>query len=127
MVREQQLPPSIFFFGQPTFYMLPNIHKIRNPGRPIMFTCSCPKERISKYHDSLFQLLVKCLSSYLKETKHALLIFDSFNLLPGRLYHLFLLDVCLLYISILHADGLKALKHFLNLTLYLSVTTHNIL
>lgn len=35
------------------FYILPKIHKPRNPGRPIVFTCNCQTELIAMYLDRL--------------------------------------------------------------------------
>ena len=34
-------------------YFLPKIHKVNNPGRPIVSACSCPTELISSYLDSV--------------------------------------------------------------------------
>ena len=40
---------------QSTFYLLPKIHKLDNPGRPILSACSCPTEDIPEY-PSIFSL-----------------------------------------------------------------------
>ena len=100
--------------GKPTFYMLPKIHKPDNPGRPIVSACSCPTEHISAFLDSIFNPLVSTLPSFLKDTNHALSVFSSIELLPDSTYRLFLLDVCSLYTSIPHSDGLLALQFFLD-------------
>ena len=40
------------------FYMLPKIHKVDNPGRPIVSTCNCPTECMSSFTDDVLQLIV---------------------------------------------------------------------
>ena len=44
---------------EPSFYMLPKIHKLDTPGRPIVSACSCPTELVSEFVDSILQPLVK--------------------------------------------------------------------
>ena len=63
------------------FYLLPKIHKPNNPGRPIVSACSCPTENISAYLDEVLAPFVKSLPTYVKDTNHALHIFDS-DLIP---------------------------------------------
>ena len=53
---------------QPTFYLLPQIHKINNPGRPIVSACSCLTEHISEYLDVFLQPLVQSLPTFLKDS-----------------------------------------------------------
>ncbi|BFZ15785.1 hypothetical protein BsWGS_18824 [Bradybaena similaris] len=67
------------------------------------------------------------LPSFIKDTNHALSLFDSTRLLPGQPYHLFLLDVCSLYTSIPHSDGLNALQFFLDRRVCPSVSTSTLL
>ena len=57
---------------QPTFYVLPKIHKEDNPGRPIVSAVSCPTAHISSYLDSIFQPLVQSLPSFIKDSTDAL-------------------------------------------------------
>jgi hypothetical protein len=99
--------------GKPSFYLLPKIHKQDSPGRPIVSACSCPTMHISDFLDSIFQPIVQKLPSYVKDINHALQIFSNFPLNQNSLYHLFVMDVCSLYTSIPHTDGLAALKFFL--------------
>ncbi|GFR71498.1 telomerase reverse transcriptase [Elysia marginata] len=54
------------------------------------------------------------IQTYIKDTNHALNIFSQVLLPTNQPIHLFLLDVTSLYTSIPHADGLTAVKHFLN-------------
>lgn len=100
---------------QPTFYLLPKIHKANTPGRPIVSAVNCPTEHLSQYLDTVFQPIVQSLPSFIKDTTDTLRLLDDFNEAPP--FHpnlLFTMDVCSLYTSIPHADGLKALTFFLN-------------
>ena len=90
------------------FYMLPKIHKPNNPGRPI----SCPTAQIASYLDSIFTPINQQLPTYIKDTSHALRLFKQFKF-NGPNRYLFTMDVKSLYTCIPHADGLKALKFFL--------------
>ena len=99
---------------EPKFYLLPKIHKVNNPGRPIVSACSCPTALISGFLDSVFQPLVAALPTYIKATNHALELFDQFtfpSLSPHRF--LFTMNITSLYTNIPHNEGLVALKHFL--------------
>ena len=44
-----------------SFYMLPKIHKLGNPGRPIVSACNCPTELIVTYLDRITTPLVQSL------------------------------------------------------------------
>ena len=57
--------------------------------------------------------LVKTLPSYIKDTKHALQIFDQIRF-SGSHKFILTMDVKSLYTVIPHCDGLEALKFFLN-------------
>ena len=57
-------------------------------------TCSCPTENISAYLSEVFASVVKSLPTYVKNTNHALQIFDSFRFdttTPGH-HFLFTMD-----------------------------------
>ena len=100
---------------QPHFYLLPKIHKPDNPGRPIVSACSCPTEHLSQYLDFILQPIVQSLPTYLKDTTDTLKMLEDFNHKPPfKPELLFTLDVVSLYTSIPHADGLSALKFFLD-------------
>lgn len=60
------------------FYLLPTIH---NPdlGRPIVSNCTFPTENISSHLDEVMAHLVRSLPTYVKDTNHALHLFDSFR------------------------------------------------
>ena len=97
----------------PVIYFLPKIHKLNNPGRPIVSACGCPTEHISSLLDHVMAPLVRNLPSYIKDTKHALQIFQHLNFQSSNKF-LFTMDVKSLYTVIPHQDGLKALKFFLD-------------
>ena len=113
--------------GKPSFYLLPKIHKDGNPGRPIVSACSCPTEHISEFLDSVFQPIVASLPTYIKDTNHALRTFDSLSINPNVKNYLFLLDVCSLYTSIPHNDGLLAVQYFLDRQPHPNIPTHALL
>jgi hypothetical protein len=92
-----------------TFYLLPKIHKVGNPGRPIISTYNCPTERISSYIDDLLQPLVKRLPTYIKDSTATLRTIQDTTLIKGRPFLLFTMDVKSLYTVISHEDGLKTL------------------
>lgn len=106
--------------------MLTMIHKFGYPVRPIVPACPCPTERLPDFLDNLIQPVVRSLPSCLTGTKHTVTTFDSFNLLPNHLYHIFLLDVCSLYTFSPNADGLRASRHFFDLSKSspISTSTH---
>ena len=96
------------------FYMLPKIHKPRNPGRPIVTACNRPTSNISAYLDSVMAPMVKQLPTYVKDSSHALQILGSFSFTGSHRY-LFTMDIQSLYIAIPNNDGLQALKYHLDL------------
>ena len=100
---------------QPTLYLLPKIHNINNPGRPIVSACSCHTEHISEYLDVVLQPLVQSLPTFLKDSTHVLNLIETINHHQGcQPKYLFTMDATSLYTGIPHADGLTALEHFLN-------------
>ena len=60
-------------------YFKPKIHKLNNPGRPIVSACSCPTELISSYLDKIMVPFVKSLPSHIKDTNHALKIYFHYG------------------------------------------------
>ena len=87
------------------------MHKLNNPGRPIVSACSCPTELISSYLDKIMAPIVRSLPSYVKDSQHALQIFRDFNFL-GEDKLIFTMDITSLYTVIPNCEGLLALKHF---------------
>ncbi|XP_074608682.1 uncharacterized protein LOC141863093 [Acropora palmata] len=121
MIATCALPPSAKNLVLTTphtsrFYLLPMIHNPNNPGRPIVSACSCPTENISAYLDEVLAPFVKSVPTYVKDTNHALHIFDSFRFdtaTPGH-HFLFTMDVKSLYTVIPHDCGLQELAYFLD-------------
>ena len=109
------LRPNCLIVPEPRtsrFYMLPKIHKPLNPGRPIVSACSCPTENISSFLHDIFMPIVEHLSTYVKDTNHALNIFNNFNF-NGSQPKIFTMDISALYTSIPNNDAILAVKHFL--------------
>jgi hypothetical protein len=63
----------------------------------------------------------------LKDTNQALSQFDSIVLQPTSSYKLFTVDVCSLYTSIPHEDGLKAIKFYLQQEPHPTIDTNTLL
>ena len=76
------------------FYILPKIHKVNKPGRPIVSANRHPTEKFSEFVDFHLRLHLKALSSHLKDTADYL---QSFLRGP-------------LYISIPHNYGIEAYR-----------------
>ena len=49
------------------FYMLPKIHKINNPGRPVISSVNSHTEKISAYVDEFFRSITERLPSYIRD------------------------------------------------------------
>ena len=80
------------------------------PETPYLYySCGCPTELISSYLDHVMAPLVRNLPSYIKDTKHALQIFQNIHF-SGTHKFIFTMDVKSLYTVIPHHDGLRALK-----------------
>ena len=115
-IAEGNLPPEAKVLVKDTprcsrFYLLPKIHKVNNPGRPIVSAVNCPTETISAFINDILQPIVNRLPSFCKDTNDALLkikaCHDSYT-------HLFTMDVKSLYTVIPHVEGLSALRYFLD-------------
>jgi hypothetical protein len=90
-------------------YLLPKIHKVNNPGRPIISANGCPTENISKYVDYFLQPLAQKCQSYIRDTGHFL---HNISELPQLPPHSLLItaDVTSLYTNIPHNEGIEAIK-----------------
>jgi hypothetical protein len=64
----------------PCFYMLPKIHKLGNPGRPIVSACGGPTSNLSAFMDEHMKLVVKTIPSYLRDTTDFLSKLAALNL-----------------------------------------------
>ena len=92
-------------------YTLPKIHKINNPGQPIVNRIGSITEKISAYVDENIKHLSKLVPSYIKDTGHFLNIIKDIHIEEKDL--LVTVDVLSLYTNIKHEDGIEALKSWL--------------
>lgn len=118
-IQKENLPASAIhvLIDKPIcsqFYVVPKVHKLGNPGRPIVSACSCPTERVSALVDDILRPLVTCLPSYTRDSSSAIQKIKQHTLIKGEKPILFTMDVKSLYSIIPHDDGLVALKHFLD-------------
>ena len=95
----------------PNFYMLPKIHKIGTPGRPIVNGIGSITEKISAYIDEEIRHLVPRIPSYLKDTTHLINILLGKKLAPTDI--LVTIDVKSLYTNIPHNEGIQALNRMM--------------
>ena len=107
------------------FYILPKIHKQRNPGRPIISSNGHPTERISEFVDYHLKPLVQTLPSFIKDTTHFLRQLQKLGPLPNNAI-LVTLDVSSLYSNIPHNEGIDACRYFLNTRQDKSLPAENI-
>ena len=91
----------------PIFYMLPKIHKINNPGRPVISSVNSHREKISAYVDEFLRPITERLPSYIRDTTDFIQRIKVLGKLPVECY-LVTLDVSSLYtILILMKDLLS--------------------
>ena len=125
-ISKLELPPTTtnLIFDHPRtsrFYLLPEIHKSGNPGRPIVSACNFPTELLATSLDMITKPLVENLLRYVKDTNHMHDIGESFRF-SGTSNYVFAMDITSLYILIPNNDGL--LGHTLNQQTYLAQTTY---
>ena len=89
------------------------VHKANNPGRPIVSACSCPilssSPAVVRFRYATYSTNS---SYYIKDTTHALRIFNDFRF-QSETKFLFTMDAKSLYTVIPNDEGLRTLKHFL--------------
>ena len=74
--------------------MLPKIHKLGNPGRPVVSSCFCPTTLISKYLSEFLKPIV--MTSFVKDTNHPLKMLENFRFQEENAF-LFTMDIKVLY------------------------------
>ena len=92
-------------------YLLPKIHKVGNPGRPIFSACGGLTEKISEFVDSKVRPFVTRLPSYVKDTTDFLNTIQAIHV-PSN-HTLMTIDVLLLYTNIPHNEGLDTCREHL--------------
>ncbi len=119
LIKKKDLPATAKNLIHPcpqtaNFYMLPKIHKLNTPGRPIVSSHSCPTVYIATYLDSILIPLVQKLPTYVQDSPHMLRILKDFHLGgPGDKF-LFTMDIASLYTCLPHDLCMKALQYYLN-------------
>ena len=99
-------------FDPGRMYLLPKVHKLGVPGRPVISGCGSLTENLSDVVDHLIKHLIPSIPSYLRDTFDFLEKIRSIDSLPGDAL-LVTVDVVALYPSIPHDDGIKCLASFL--------------
>ncbi|XP_078502568.1 uncharacterized protein LOC144758683 [Lissotriton helveticus] len=95
-------------------YLLPKLHKdpVTPPGRPIVSSIGSLLENTLRYIDFFLRSFVENVPSYLRDSRDFINKVSNFEWKEG--YLLITLDVCSLYTSIKHEDGIKACRKFLS-------------
>jgi len=104
------------------FYMLPKIHKVGNPGRPIVSSNGAPTENISAFVDYHLRPLVTKLPSYIQDTSDFLRKLQDLPAPPDNTL-LVTLDESSLHTNIPHAEGIDTCKEALDTTILSPVTS----
>ena len=99
----------------PIFYMLPKIHKVDNPGRPVVSSVSSHMERLSAYVDEFLRPIAEKLPSYIQDTTCFIKRIRALGKLPEKCY-LATLDVSSLYTNIDTDEGLTIVEEELGKT-----------
>ena len=70
----------------PIFYMLPKIHKVNNPGRPVISSVNSHTEKISAYVDEFLRPIAERLPSYIRDTTDFIQRMKVLGKLPVECY-----------------------------------------
>ena len=94
----------------PIFYMLPKIHKKKNPppGRPIVSSCDCPTEKISQLTDIVLRPFAQKGKSFIKDTPDFIEKIKDLRLNENE--WLVSMDVTNLYTNIPHHEGIRVVS-----------------
>ena len=97
----------------PLFYILPKIHKIGIPPRPIVSQCNGPTCFISEFLSYVLTPIAEAQPSYIKDTGHFLRNISSLPTLPVESF-LVTADVASLYTNIPHQEGIDSILSKVN-------------
>ena len=106
----------------PRFYLLPQIHKENNPGRPVISSVDCHTRRISSFVDYHLQDSAQLLKSYVRDTTDYINKISTTGELPQEA-NLVTMDVKTLHTNIPNDEGLQALKEAMDKKQHKSVAT----
>lgn len=97
----------------PFIYTLPKIHKSLSapPGRPIISAIGSLFQPAATFIDYFLQPIVKQMTSYIKDTKHLLILLKDLEIPPDSI--LVTMDVTSLYTVIPHEAGVSACREAL--------------
>ena len=96
------------------FYLFPKIHKVDNPERTIVSKINRLTVVISQYLDGIYFPLVTKLPTFVKDTSDVICLCKDIKFTDDYLYrYLFTMDICSLCTNIPTAEGLAALKYYL--------------
>ena len=119
LISQKQLPYSDtnLIQGNPicnTFCLLPKIHRVDNPIRPIVLTINCPTELKGQYLNSIISPLITKLPTFIKDKSDAIRLFACYEFTDNyQNRYLFTIDICSPYTNIPAAEGLAALRYYL--------------
>ena len=99
----------------PIFYMLPKIHKVNNPGRPVVSSESSHTERLSASVDKFLRPIAEKLPSYKQDTTCFIRQIRALGKLPEKWY-LTTLHISSLYMNIDTDEGLSIVEEELSKT-----------
>jgi hypothetical protein len=94
------------------FYILPKIHKIKIPGRPILANCGSKTERLSIFINECIKHLPPLLPSYVRDTFHFVSLIQGLSLPSTAL--LATADIVSLYPNVSHQEGIEDTLFFYN-------------
>ena len=99
----------------PIFYMLPNVHKPNNPGRPVISSVNSHTEKLSAYVDEFLRPLAQALPSHIRDTTDFIIRLKSLGRVPENSI-LATLDVSSLSTNIDTDNGLAIIEEELTKT-----------
>ena len=92
-------------------YLLPNIHKANNPGRPIIKSVGSLTETLSAFVEEILRKYSKQVKSYVKDTTHFLQLTKELKVEENE--YLCTVDVTALHTNIPHKEGIKRILRFM--------------
>ena len=110
----------------PNIYFLPKIHKINNPGRPIVGSIGSPTAKISHFVDIHLEKIVNEIKSHIKDTTDFINKIETITDLPENTI-LVTMDVKSLFTNIPNSEGINAVAKALEKQTDLKIPTRVII